>query len=67
MKRQEQPKPKNGFEFTGWAVFNWGICRQSVYRTRKLAKESCFAKGIETWDDVKDHFYVVKVRCFVEY
>ena len=62
----KQPKPKNGFEFTGWATFNWGICHQRVFRTRKQAQESCCENG-ETWNDVKDHFSVVKVRCFVEY
>lgn len=66
MEKQKQPKPKKGFKFTGWATFNWGVCHQRVYRTRRLAQESCFdkTKG-ETWEDVKDHCSIHKVMCSV--
>jgi len=64
MKKPKQPVILKGTTFTGWATFNWGTCHQRVYRTRKQAKESVCYNG-ETWDDVKDHFTVVKVKCTV--
>jgi hypothetical protein len=60
--KQKRPIPKKGTQFTGWATFNWGICHQRVFRTRKQAKEFCCDPG-QTWDDVKDHFTIVKVFC----
>ena len=63
--KAKQPIPAKGYEFTGWATFNWGVCHQSVYRTRKQAQDSCAKLSGETWDDVKDHFMVVKVKCTV--
>ena len=62
-----QPKIKKGTTFTGWAPFNWGICYQRVYRTRKEAMAFCIGTGKQgsTWDDVKDHFRVEKVKCEV--
>ena len=67
MKTIKQPKIPTGTKFTGWATFNWGVCHQRVYRTRKEAIASCIGMGKEgsTWDDVKDHFRVVKVLCTV--
>lgn len=67
MKKITQPIPLKGFEFTGWATFNWGLCHQMVFRTREKAKTYCIgmSKDGSTWDDVKDHFRVVKVKCFV--
>lgn len=64
----KQPKIKKGTTFTGWATFNWGICHQRVYRTRKEAMANCINSSTKehcTWDDVKDHFRVVKVKCVV--
>jgi hypothetical protein len=68
MKTIRQPKPKKGFEFEGWATFNWGICHQRVYRTKKEAIQSCLHMGgrtNDTWDKIKDYFVVVKVKCIV--
>jgi hypothetical protein len=47
-----QPKIKKGTEFTGWATFNWGMCHQRVYRTRKEAMAACIGVGEKgsTWD-----------------
>lgn len=64
MAKKLQPTPKKGYEFEGWATFNWGICHQNVYRTRKQAMEAC-CDPWEKWKDVKDHFKVVKVKCTV--
>lgn len=61
---KKQPEIKKGTTFIGWSTFNWGICHQRVYRTRKSAQESVLNKG-ETWNDVKDHFKVKKVKCTV--
>lgn len=60
----EQPIPKKGTTFAGWAAFNWGQSRGEVHRTRKAARESCCDPG-QTWNDVKDHMAVVKVKCIV--
>lgn len=68
MKKPIQPKIKKGTTFTGWATFNWGMCHKKVYRTSRQAKESCIDIGMagsSTWNDVKDHFRVVKVKCIV--
>ncbi|HLD89413.1 MAG TPA: hypothetical protein VI911_00075 [Patescibacteria group bacterium] len=67
-KTNQQPVIPRGYEFTGWATFNWGICHQKVYRTRKEAIAACVDTGNNgsTWDSVKSHFRVVKVRCIVE-
>lgn len=75
MKKQKQPTPRKGYSFTGWAVFNWGISYDRVFRTRKQAQESCW-KGSNyvrngkifpalSWNNVKDHMKVVKVKCSV--
>lgn len=63
-KRKKQPTPQKGFEFIGWATFNWGISRNSVFRTRQQAQNSCAGK-FEDWNDVKDHMKVMKVKCVV--
>ena len=65
-----QPQPQKGYEFTGWAVFNWGICYQRVFRTRKEAIEWCVDAGQtteidKTWDEVSKYMKVVKVKCIV--
>jgi len=67
MKTIKQPKIEKGITFTGWATFNWGVCHQRVFRTRKEAMASCIGmeKQGSTWDDVKDHFRIVKVECKV--
>ncbi len=64
--KSNQPKIRKGTEFTGWATFNWGICHNRVFRTRKQAKQWC-ADSDESgdWDKVKDHFRVMKVKCIV--
>lgn len=72
---KKQPKPKKGYKFTGWAVFNWGISHDRVFRTRKEAHEYCWKNergkkngrlAIATcWNDVKDHMAVVKVKVSV--
>lgn len=64
MKNLKQPKPKKGTTFTGWATFNWGVCHQRVFRTRKQAQWWC-AKSHESknWENVKGHFIIVKVKC----
>lgn len=66
--KPKQPQIKKGTESTGWATFNWGMCHQRVYRTRKQAMAACIGTGKEgaKWDDVKDHFRVVKVKCVVQ-
>lgn len=66
--KNSQPIPQKGSIFSGWAVFNWGICYHKVFRTRKEAKEYCYkmVSGGESWDDVKDHMAVVKVKCIVQ-
>jgi hypothetical protein len=71
-KKEVQPTPKPGFEFTGWATFNWGRCHRMVFRTRKEAIQSCIENGIlanhvgeATWADVKGHMKVMKVKCTV--
>lgn len=63
----QQPKIKKGTTFTGWATFNWGVCHNRVYRTRKEAMANCIntSTTASTWDGVKDHFRVVKVKCIV--
>lgn len=69
-KKQKQPLPKPGDSFTGWAVYNWGMPWNKVYRTRKEARAYCARNnttaGIGSWHDVKDHMAVVKVKCIVE-
>lgn len=68
MKIAKQPIPRIGTTFTGWAAFNWGVCHQQVFRTRQEAKNWCIrtsTKKDATWNDVKDHFRVVKVECVV--
>ncbi len=60
----EQPTPIAGTHFIGWAVFNWGISLNVVFRTRTEAQRSCCNKD-QSWADVKDHFKVVKVKCIV--
>jgi hypothetical protein len=67
MKKIKQPEIKKGTAFTGWATFNWGVCHQRVFRTRKEAMAACINTDREgsTWNDVKDHFKVVKVKCEV--
>lgn len=62
--KQKQPIPKKGTEFTGWATANWGMLHQRVYRTRKQAKEAC-CDHRGTWEQVKSHMAVVKVKCIV--
>ncbi len=63
----EQPKIPEGFIFTGYATFNWGLCLQKVYRTKKEAKAACIGSGKEgsTWEDIKDHYRIEKVKCIV--
>ena len=69
----KQPEIEKGKTFTGWATFNWGICHNQVFRTRKQAQDACcdfghttkYGKTPPTWNDVKDHFKVVKVKCTV--
>jgi hypothetical protein len=62
----KQPKIKKGKEFTGWATFNWGLCHHAVFRTRKEAMDFCINRSNgETWNDIKDHFRVEKVKCKV--
>lgn len=76
---KKQPIRKTGYSFTGWAVFNWGISHDRVFRTRKEAQEYCWktmsGKSIQvtagifrkpnSWEEVKDHMSVVKVKCTV--
>lgn len=74
-KDKKQPLPKKGSSFTSWAVYNWGICYQRSFRTRKEAHEYCwkgshyFRKGkrydAKCWNDVKDHMHVAKVKSTV--
>lgn len=69
MPKPKQPKIKKGTTFTGWATFNWGMCHQRVYRTRREAQANCIdigRAGSSTWNDVKDHYQVVKVKCIVQ-
>lgn len=65
--KHTQPKIKKGTSFTGWATFNWGISHQRVFRTREGAMAYCIGvdRDGSTWNDVKDHFKVVKVTCKV--
>jgi hypothetical protein len=70
MKRQskiKQPEIKKGTQFTGWAVFNWGISLDRVFRTRKDAKEWCVKNRCsafgETWAELSTHHKIVKVKC----
>ena len=70
-----QPIPKKGVSFTGWAIFNWGVSHDIVFRTRKQAKEHCWKGNVTMknnkheaatcWNDVKDHMAVVKVKCTI--
>jgi len=66
--KAKQPTPKPGYEFTGWATFNWGVCHQRVYRTRKEGKKeilSWYEPGT-VWDSTMDSVYkIVKVKCIV--
>lgn len=67
-KKEKQPRPKTGMTFTGWATFNWGVCHNRVYRTRRQAIEACCKVGqlkIRTWDEAKDYMAVAKVKCTV--
>lgn len=65
--KAKQPTPKPGYEFTGWATFNWGICYQEVYRTKKEAIASliCNYPNATTWDEIKDSYKIVRVKCIV--
>lgn len=65
--KTKQPTPNSGYEFTGWATFNWGVCHQQVFRTRKEAMASLIhnVPNATTWEDVKDMFKIVKVKCIV--
>ena len=65
--KNNQPAIPKGYEFTGYATFNWGKCHNRVFRTRKEAMASCISTGNDgsTWDEVKDHFRVEKVKCVV--
>lgn len=62
--KPKQPKIKKGTTFSGWATFNWGIGHNVVFPTRKGAQLSVTPNG-KTWNDVKDHMAVVKVKCTV--
>lgn len=65
-KREIQPIPKKGFEFTGWTTFNSGICHSRVYRTREEAINALTGNGYDyTWDELKGHMKIVKVKCTV--
>jgi len=69
-KSKKQPMPKKGFEFTGWATFNWGVCHSRVFRTRREAIQSLtHSKNGEdqyyTWDEMRRYMKVVKVKCTV--
>lgn len=76
--KKKQPMPKKGDSFNGWAVYNWGISHDKVFRTRKQGQEYCFKLGGKSikqndgtyreptcWNEVKDHMAVVKVKCIV--
>lgn len=65
---KKQPTPKKGYEFTGWATFNWGHCHRRVHRTRKEAIQSLtHHNGTEyyKWDELKSYMKIVKVKCVV--
>ena len=66
---KKQPTPKKGFEFTGWATFNWGICHNRVFRTRREAIMSLThgsdGDQYHTWQEMRSHMKVVKVKCTV--
>lgn len=68
-KSIKQPTPKKGFEFTGWATFNWGICHGRVYRTRREAiyalTHGKSGEQLYTWQEMKKYMKVVKVKCTV--
>lgn len=68
-KSKTQPTPKKGFEFSGWATFNWGICHHTVYRTRWEAIRSLThghdGKRNYTWKEMSKYMKVVKVKCVV--
>ena len=63
-KSKKQPSPKKGFEFVGWATFNWGISHNRVYRTRREAILS-LTDGGYTWKEMRSYMKVVKVKCTV--
>lgn len=60
-----QPVPKQGYKFTGWAIFNWGHSLDKVFRTRKDAMDKCTEFYDEPWNKCKKYMKVVKVECFV--
>lgn len=60
-----QPKIKKGTTFNGWATFNWGYSYNRVFRTRKDAMKNILKNEPEntTWNDIKDHYRIIKVKC----
>lgn len=66
---KKQPTPKKGYEFTGWATFNWGVCHGRVYRTRREAilelTHGNTGELLYTWQEKKNYMKVVKVKCIV--
>jgi len=71
MNKQKQPIPGSGYSFTGWAAFNWGMCLNRTFRTRKEAQEYCVKQSVSSinpepkWNDVKGYYHVCKVDCIV--
>ena len=68
-KTKKQPAPKKGFKFIGWATFNWGVCHDRVYRTRRDAIHALThgenGEQLYKWADMKSYMKVVKVECIV--
>lgn len=68
-KNKKQPTPRKGFEFTGWATFNWGICHNRVFRTRAEAIKA-LTRGKDgtqyyKWSEMRRYMKIVKVKCKV--
>ena len=60
-RSKKQPTPKKGFEFTGWATFNWGVSHNRVHRTRREAILDLTGTDY-TWKEMKSYMKVVKVK-----
>lgn len=70
MKKKKINQPKipilrQGYEFMGWTTFNWNVCHNQVFRTRREAKLFLLDMTGNTWNELKDYMQIVKVKCIV--
>lgn len=66
---KKQPQIKSGTEFTGYAIFNWGIGLCRVFPAQHEAKRFIIdmqTAGNKSWNDLKKAYRIVKVKCITQ-